>query len=199
MWFYHHTASLAGGNTAGNTKDLLSSTISGRPWCCISHAPRLFPLFRLNPLPPFPPPAHFGQTPKREERMKIVAEVGIPFRKLFCLIACPLRCLIWCLLFFIFLLFSCFFFLFFKKELTLQTAVCVVRPRGYTVTTAVILRPTTPALTAIKSYSIRPHHNCSTASVTLMAAAPADPLLTQQGLVLPQPSTFYSSLLGRLT
>ena len=45
-----------------------------------------------------------------------------------------------------------------------KTALCVVRPRGYTVTTAVILCSTTPALSALNDYSLRPQHNCSTGS-----------------------------------
>ena len=45
----------------------------------------------------------------------------------------------------------------------------------------------------------RPHHNCATDSVFLKAAALAGLLLRQQGLVLPQASTFYRSLPGRVT
>ena len=70
------------------------------------------------------------------------------------------------------------------KELALQTALCVVRPRCYTVTTADTLFPTTPALSALKGYSLSPQHHCSSASVLLLATALADPLLTQLGHVL---------------
>ena len=56
------------------------------------------------------------------------------------------------------------------------------------------------ALSALNDCSLRPHHNnCSTGSVFLKAAALPGLLLTQQGLVLHQASTFYSSLPGRVT
>ena len=86
-----------------------------------------------------------------------------------------------------------------KSNPTLQTAICVVRPCGYTVTIADTLCSSTPALSALKGYSLTPQHNCSTGSVLLLAAALVDPLLTQLGLVLSQASALYSTSLARLT
>ena len=85
------------------------------------------------------------------------------------------------------------------KVLTLQTAVCVVRPCGYTVAIADTLCSRAPALSALKGYSLSPQHNCSSASVLLLAAALADSLLTQVGLVLSWASALCSTSSGRLT
>ena len=71
-----------------------------------------------------------------------------------------------------------------KSNPTLQTAICVVRPCSYTQTIADTLFPATPALPAWKGYRLTPQHNCSSASVLLLNAALADPLLTQLGHVL---------------
>ena len=81
------------------------------------------------------------------------------------------------------------------KGVTFQTALCVVRRHGYTVTTS----STTPELSALNNFSLHPQNNCATGSVFWKAAAPADFLLTQQGLVPSHGSAFYSSSSGRLT
>ena len=78
-----------------------------------------------------------------------------------------------------------------------KTALCVVRPCGCTMATAFILCSTTPALSALDDHILRPQHNCSTGTVFLKAAALADSLFTQQGLVLSHVRTYCSSLPGR--
>ena len=66
-------------------------------------------------------------------------------------------------------------------------------------TTAVILCSTTPAPFASNDYSLRQQHNCFTGTVFWKAAALADLLPTQKGLLLPHARTCCSSFPGRLT
>ena len=70
--------------------------------------------------------------------------------------------------------------------LTLRTAVHVVRPCVYAVTTVYAPRSTTPTLSALSGRSVCPHHILTLSfSFSLIVAAPPVLWLPQEGLVLP--------------
>ena len=70
--------------------------------------------------------------------------------------------------------------------LTLQTAVHIVRPCVYAVTTVDALRSTTPTLSALSGRSVCTHHILTlSSSFSLIVAAPPVLWLTQVGPVLP--------------
>ena len=85
-------------------------------------------------------------------------------------------------------------------ELTLQTAFRVVRRCGYTVTTcrhSVLHHSRTVRFVKLQSQPTPHLYLCPL--YLWMVAAPADPLLTQQGLVPSRASALYTSPSGRLT